>query len=324
MRLNVQYISSVFSAVLILAAISFGQAGWVAQNSTSKVDLVAVHFISEKRGFVAGDDGVLLSTDDGGETWTKYPLNTTENINEIYFRNDKDGYIVAGRLIFTTSDGGRTWQESRILSEADFKNGTPEFISIRFSDKKRGLAIGSLINKRDEIIDSIVMRTTDGGASWQRVIIPTKSELFHLDFNGNSHGWIVGDKGLIIATTDGGDTWTTQRSGVTRALFAVDFRDDNNGFAVGGGGTIIRTNDGGVTWQKVITPFKDTLKRVNFTDDKNGWAVGHRGTILKTMDKGLSWGKQPSPVAKDFYGMFVGKKYGCAVGEGGVVATFQK
>ena len=153
-----------------------------------------MHFISEKRGFVAGDDGVLLSTDDGGETWTKYPLNTTENINEIYFRNDKDGYIVAGRLIFTTSDGGRTWQESRILSEADFKNGTPEFISIRFSDKKRGLAIGSLINKRDEIIDSIVMRTTDGGASWQRVIIPTKSELFHLDFNGNSHGWIVGDK----------------------------------------------------------------------------------------------------------------------------------
>lgn len=322
MRSYVVYISICLALLLSFSTIGVAQGSWTTRSSNSTVDLVAAHFISEKRGFVAGDEGVLLSTDDGGKTWVKYPLNTTENINEIYFRNDDSGYIVAGRLIFTTNDSGRTWQESRIFSEAAFKDGTPEFISIRFSDKKRGLAIGSLVNKRDEIVDSIVMRTVDGGDTWQRVIIPTKSELFHLDFNGNSHGWIVGDKGLIIATTDGGDTWTTQNSGVARALFAVDFRDDNDGFAVGGGGTIIRTNDGGATWQKVVTPFKDTLKRVNFTDDKNGWAVGHKGVILRTIDKGFSWGRQPSPITKDLYGMFMAKKYGCAVGEGGTVATF--
>ena len=302
----------------------FAQTGWVAHAPTGKGDLVAVHFTSAARGFVAGDDGYLASTEDGGKTWTKYPLNISENINEIYFRNDTNGYLVAGRLVFITQDGGRTWQESRIYRSANFRGGTPELISIRFSDKKRGLAIGSILNKNDEVIESLVMKTDDGGDSWSRVIIPTKNELFHLDFNGNSHGWIVGDKGLILATQDGGANWKTQRSGVTRALFSVDFRDDNEGFAVGGGGTILRTTDGGETWQKVTTAFPDTFKRVNFADDKNGWIVGHRGSILRTSDKGKTWIRQESNIKADLYGLFMTKKYGWAVGAAGSMAEFQK
>lgn len=312
----------ILSFVLVLGVSA--QSGWLAHSPITKGDLVAVYFTSATRGFAAGDDGYLASTSDGGKTWSKYFLNTDQNINEIYFRNDDNGYLVAGRLLFMTQDGGRTWQETRIYRTSDFKNGSPELISIRFSDKKRGLAIGSIVNKNDEIIDSLVMKTDDGGETWTRVIIPTKAELFHLDFNGNSHGWIVGDKGLILATEDGGANWRVQRSGVTRALFSVDFRDDNDGFAVGGGGTIIRTEDGGRTWTRVATSFTDTLKRVNFADDKNGWAVGHHGTILRTQDKGRSWVRQESNVKADLYGLFMSKKYGWAVGAAGTTVEFQK
>lgn len=298
--------------------------GWISRAPVGKGDLVAVCFTSASRGFVAGDSGYLASTDDGGSSWTKYPLNTSENINEIYFRNETNGYLVAGRLIFMTQDGGRTWQETRIYKSANFRGGTPELISIRFSDKKRGLAIGNILNKADEIIESLLMKTDDGGDTWSRVVLPTKNELFHLDFNGNSHGWIVGDKGLILATQDGGSTWKVQTSGVVRALFSVDFRDDNDGFAVGGGGTILRTDDGGENWQKVATNFIDTFKRVNFADDKNGWIVGHRGSILRTYDKGRTWARQESNVKADLYGLFMTKKYGWAVGATGATVEFQK
>lgn len=313
----------VILSVIFYSSIGFSQ-GWIAHSPTGKVDLVAVYFTSASRGFVAGDEGYLASTGDGGKTWTKYFLNTNQNINEIYFRNEDNGYLVAGRLLFITQDGGRTWQETRIYKTTDFKNGAPELISIRFSDKKRGLAIGSIVNKNDEIIDSLVMKTDDGGSTWTRVIIPSKAELFHLDFNGNSHGWIVGDKGLILTTDDGGANWRVQRSGVSRALFSVDFRDDNDGFAVGGGGTIIRTEDGGRTWEKVSTNFTDTFKRVNFADDKNGWIVGHKGTILRTQDKGRTWVRQESNIKADLYGLFMQKKYGWAVGAAGSTVEFQK
>jgi len=56
--------------------------------------------------------------------------------------------------------------------------------------------------------------------------VPSKSELYHLAFSGNSHGWIVGDNGLLMATTDGGLTWGVQRTAAKLPLYNVDFRDD--------------------------------------------------------------------------------------------------
>ena len=80
--------------------------------------------------------------------------------------------------------------------------------------------------------------------------VPSKVELYHLDFTDSDHAWIVGDKGLIMASTDGGLTWRVQNSGVPKPIFNVDFRDDDNGYAVGGGGTILRTQNGGQTWEQ--------------------------------------------------------------------------
>lgn len=317
-------ITGLFFCLLISSTLLFAQPGWLINQTKAPVDLVAVYFTSSEKGWVAGDDGYLAFTINGGKTWDKYPLGTTETVNEIYFRNDKNGYLVAGKKMFLTKDSGQTWQETKIFSQGDFKNLTPEFISIRFSDKKRGLVIGSLLNKSDRVVESLVMRTDDGGETWTRIIVPTKKELFDLDFNGSSHAWIVGDEGLILATDDGGLTWREQKSGVARALFNVDFRDDREGFAVGGGGTILRTTDGGSNWERVSTPFTETFKRVDFSDDKNGWIVGHKGSILRSTDRGKTWIKQASGTVNDLYGLYMDKKYGCAVGAHGLMINYQK
>ena len=315
-----------FTLFLILAAVCIGaaQGNWTVRNSGTTEDLVAVYFTSQLRGFIAGDNGFLASTRDGGASWQKYPLNTTESISEIYFRNDKNGYLVAGKLMFRTDDAGETWKQTRIYRAGDFTKGTPEFTSIRFAGKDRGLIIGSIVNARDEIVDSLLLLTEDGGESWNRVPLPSKAEIFHLDFDGKQRGWIVGDKGLVMVTQDGGRSWSIQKTGIERALFAVDFRDDTDGFAVGGGGSIIRTTNGGAAWEKVDSPTPETLKRVYFADDKNGFAVGFRGLLIRTFDKGKTWVLENSGVKGDFYGLFMAKKYGCAVGERGQVITYSR
>ncbi|CAN5511369.1 YCF48-related protein [soil metagenome] len=303
------------------------QPGWILQSNKIAGDLVAVFFTSAEKGWVAGDGGFLASTTDGGKTWTKYPLNTEEDINEIYFRNDDNGYLVAGRKMFITNDAGRTWQETRIYRIGEFGAGTPEFLSIRFSDKKRGYAIGSVLRKSgvDEIVvDSLVMRTDDGGDSWRRINVPTKTELFHVDFNGNSRGWIVGDGGVILATEDEGKTWKLQSSLTNAPLYNVDFRDDSEGYVVGKSGTILRTSNGGKSWERVPTNFNDTLMRVDFADDKNGWIVGYNGSILRSTDKGRTWIRQESNTRERLYGLFMDKKFGWAVGAKGVVLNFKK
>lgn len=312
-----------FLFAFILIPTANAQSTWKAHNSNSGGDLITVYFTSATRGWIAGDDGYLASTTDGGKSWTKYPLGTTENINEIYFRNETNGYLVAGRKVFITSDAGNTWRETVLFKSGDFRNGIPEFLSIRFADRRRGMVVGSVLGPKGEIVvDSLVMRTNDGGDSWQRLIVPSKTELYHLDYNGSSHGWIVGDGGVILATTDGGTTWRLQQSNTKNALFNVDFRDDNEGYAVGEKGTILRTENGGATWTKVITNHTGNLMRVDFADDKNGWIVGHDGTVLRSTDKGRSWIRQESNTNGHLYGLHMMKKYGWAVGAKGVMIEY--
>lgn len=311
-------------ALILLTQSFYAQSVWTQINSGSTADLVTVYFTSGERGFVAGDKGYLAQTDDGGRTWHRQPLSTTEDINEIYFRSEKNGYLVAGKMMLATDDGGRSWREFNVYQPKDFRNAVPEFLSVRFADKKRGFVVGSLLNKRDEVIDSLVMRTDDGGETWARIVVPVKAELFHLDFSNASRGWIVGDKGLILTTDDGGMNWRKQISGTTSTLYNVDFRDDSNGYAVGEKGTILRTADGGASWLTVKAGLTKTLLRVDFADDKNGWIAGYGGIILRSADKGKTWIKQNSNVESSIYGLFMTKKYGWAVGADGLILQYQR
>ncbi len=311
--------------LLIFAAQTFySQSGWSAVKNGAAGDLVTVYFTSAERGFIAGDKGYLAQTDNGGRTWAQQFIDTENDINEIYFRNDDNGYVVAGKKMFLTDDGGRDWREIKIYDPKNFRNAAPEFLSVRFADKKRGLIVGSLLNKNDEVVDSLVMRTDDGGETWTRILVPSKVELFHLDFVSGSRGWVVGDKGLILVTQDGGLSWFKQKSGTDKTLYNVDFRDSEEGYAVGGKGTILRTENGGEVWETVKTNFPNTFLRVDFADDKNGWIVGYGGTILRSNDKGRTWLKQESNTKEHLYGLFMMKKFGWAVGAKGLIVQYQK
>ena len=329
MRNSLKYLGllSVFLFLAFSHRSTIAQSNWTTVRTGANVDLVAVYFTSDKNGWIAGDGGYLASTSDGGTRWSQYPLETHEDINEIYFRNSDNGYLVAGRVMYITRDGGKTWRQTKLYEAAEIRKGTPEFLSIRFAGKKLGLAVGSIfekVGKEELVVDSLVMRTDDGGDTWTRVQVPTKVELYHLDFTDNDHAWIVGDKGLILASTDGGKTFHVQQSNVTRPIFNVDFRDDDNGYAVGSGGTILRSQNGGNSWERINAGANQSLMRVDFADDKNGWIVGYGGAILRSSDKGATWVRQQSNTNLRIYGLFMSKKYGWAVGENGLVLRYDK
>jgi photosystem II stability/assembly factor-like uncharacterized protein len=313
--------------LLLCAGVAAAQTGWIDKQAGVKGDLVAVFFTSADKGWVAGDNGFLAATNDGGRTWLPYPLDTNDDINEIYFRNEDNGYLVAGRKMYMTRDAGRSWQEIKIYRSGDFGAGRPEFLSIRFSDKKHGYVVGSVLRHSgndDLVVDSLVMRTDDGGETWRRISVPSKSELFHLDFDGNSKGWIVGDNGTILASTDEGRTWTRQKSPTSVPLYNVDFRDSKEGYIVGKAGTILRTENGGEYWSTVPSPVSESIMRIDFADDKNGWAVGYGGTILRSGDKGKTWIAQASPTRERLYGLYMDKKYGWAVGGKGTILQYKR
>lgn len=311
-------------SLLLFNQTSQAQEKWNILRQNSSGDLVSVYFTSSERGWVGGDSGYLAVTTDGGKNWTRQPLNTTENINEIYFRNEENGYLLAGSKIYITKDGGKNWRENIVINRSEFKGLIPEFLSIRFSDKKRGWIVGSLDNKDGNVIDSLILQTIDSGETWTRITVPAKQELHHVDFVNDSRGWIVGGRGLILKTEDGGNTWNTQNSGVNVSLYNVDFRDSDFGMIVGGRGTILRTENGGATWTKINTPIDKSLLRINFISDKTGWIVGNNGNILRTEDKGKTWVNQNNQITESLYGLYTDKKGSWAVGRKGIIIKYMK
>src|ERR1700704_2824325 len=86
------------------------QVGWVATRiGPAGKDLNTVYFLDSKRGWVAGDDGFLSRTDDGGQTWARQTVGAKDAINDIYFRTKEEGYLLAGNTIFVTHDSGNRW-----------------------------------------------------------------------------------------------------------------------------------------------------------------------------------------------------------------------
>ncbi|HEX6182325.1 MAG TPA: YCF48-related protein, partial [Pyrinomonadaceae bacterium] len=198
------------------------ELGWTGgRQGLQGKDLNAVYFVDSKRGWVAGDGGVVLRTRDGGRTWTRQTVASKASFNDVYFRNDEDGYLLAGAEIFTTEDGGESWQAATRFTPQTFGGAEPELYSVRFTSKKRGWVVGSL-TRGENVVDSLVLATDNGGASWQRQRVPVRDELIHLDFDGERRGWVVGSGGRILYTRDGGESWLVQTSGTTNALYHVD------------------------------------------------------------------------------------------------------
>src|ERR1044071_6826724 len=236
-----------FSAVLIVSLTVVGAAraqGWspIKLNTGGK-DLNTVYFLDGRRGWVGGDNGFLRHTEDGGLTWTPQNVGTKAAINDIYFRDEEKGFLLAGNSIFVTRDGA-SWTQSRMFLPEEFEGADVELYSVRFSSKKKGWVVGS-ISKRDRVVDSILIYTDDGGETWRRQRAPSKVELIHIDFVSDKRGWIVGNEGTVLFTRDAGASWTKQNVGTTGTIYHVDFRDDRNGWAVGERGTLLRNTYGG-------------------------------------------------------------------------------
>lgn len=108
-----------------------------------------------------------------------------------------------------------------------------------------------------------VLRTIDGGASWQRLQIPGSDKLDFRDVDAidDKVAYVLsigpGEASRIFKTADGGETWAEQFvNRDPKAFFdAMSFWDAQRGIAVSdsvdGRFVIITTADGGRTWTRV-------------------------------------------------------------------------
>ncbi len=148
-----------------------------------------------------------------------------------------------------------------------------------------------------------LLRTRDGGRTWQWSHAGVDELLRRMAFVDEEHGWAVGHRGSILNTEDGGESWAIQHQQAGVYLRDIAFFDRKQGWAVGHDATILVTGDGGETWQQqALTGFKGRdlprLHGVVALDAERAVVVGEFGVVAVTADGGATWPVQKAATNK--------------------------
>lgn len=242
-------------------------ATWQTRHLPTDVKLRAIAFLDPRRGFVAGDGGTLLATDDGAETWRQVSVPTRENLTSIHLVGELGWVAGWTGVILHSEDGGKTW----LRQQSGVQQGLE---SIFFVNQEHGWAVGWL---------GTILRTADGGKTWVKAQTP--ATLWSLDsvcFRDTKEGWVVGFGGQLLRSIDGGATWKEQPSPAREWLKSVAC-DGAGRWWIASDNVVLVSDDGGENWTRIpvegtvfvhqVLPLRNTL-----------WAVGQFGVLKQSGD----------------------------------------
>lgn len=312
------------------------------QNSGTTNRLMAVSPVNQKVVWASGSGGTFTVTTDGGDTWRSGVVPGAEALQfrDVEAVSATEAYLLsigtgADSRIYKTVDGGAIW-----TLQFQASNPASFYDCFAFWNSKRGLVMGDAVDGRLP-----VLRTTDGGATWEDIgdnLPPAQageaafaSSGTCVTTQGGKRAWIItggAAESRVLATTDGGDTWTSYSTPIVQGTpasggFSIDFRTPNNGILAGGDleradqilNNVARTSDGGQTWELATsTPFPGAVYGLSYVSNaglKGVVATGPAGAAWSP-DEGGTWNLLPG--VQDYWAVaFATPRAGWLVGTGG-------
>lgn len=277
-----------------------------------------IEMIDEHTGYLASRDYVY-KTIDGGQSW--HPLNTVaagSGIQDLFIvDHDKLWTTLDDGSIYLSTNGGVQWEEKdqdiisgnrtlaiwanaqghvwtvgkylSILYSPDFglhwTDQVPAVKNLLFEPNFNNAFYGMVGGN-----DGALLRTSNSGASWERLAFPRDENFTGVVMLGDSTAVIASSTGSVFITHDFGDNWTLieEDLGQVTDLFAI-----NNQTLILANelGEIYRSEDAGHNWE-LVHDIPQSINSIRFYDAAFGWAVGDGGYILLTKDGGDTWETQ--------------------------------
>jgi photosystem II stability/assembly factor-like uncharacterized protein len=303
--------SPVLSDVTALA-----QPMWRVTNApvaSSRTD--DIWFIDARRGWAVNSNGQIVHTEDGFTTWKEQLHDPEVYFRCVGFASDARGWVgtlTANKRMFETFDGGISWSVVEGLPSL-----APSAVcGLSVVNESVVYASGTNFPNRP----ARMMRTVDGGASWQAWdMSPHATLLVDTYFTDANHGWVVGGKAtianptrndvraVVLRTEDGGRTWVNRAAALGDQLplgewgWKIQFLTEQIGYVSLESFTraaILKTTDGGESWTRIDihdAQGNANLEGVGFIDENTGWVGGwgsatfQEGFSSSTVDGGKNW-----------------------------------
>jgi photosystem II stability/assembly factor-like uncharacterized protein len=268
---------------------------WTGVPTGVTKNILGVAVLDATHAWAVGAGGYVLFYD--GTTWTEQQSNTTKDLSSVAIV-DANNVWAAGKGGTVIYYNGTSWATQTTGNNLDL-NG------VHFTSVSDGWAVGKT---------GVVLHYN--GTAWAAMdtVAADLNKVFAVDAN---HVWAVGKGGLVVFYDGSG--WSTQTSGTTKDILSLYFNSANEGWAVGKIGLFLYYKDGNWSLDDNKLTTKD-LYSIWFTAPDNAWVVGKTGTFLQY--DGIEWFSQSGGTATNLNGISFNGTTGFAVGESGVLISY--
>ena len=225
---------------------------WTQAQTPTQALLTGVCFADAEHGIVVGHDEIILTTGDGGHSWTRthFAPQAQQPLLDVWCGPDGRAIAVGAYGVYMVStDHGATWTEHKLEP----------------TNAKPGKAAGA----DDEI---------GGGYHLNAIAADASLRLY-----------IAGEAGHLYRSDDRGASWVSLPSPYEGSLFGVLPLPEGVVLAYGLRGNLFSSADAGASWQRVATDTTATLDGGALLGDGRVAIVGLSGVLLLSRDGGSSF-----------------------------------
>ncbi len=259
---------------------------WTQAQVPVDVTMTCVAFVDAQHGWAAGHYGVILHTDDGGVTWQ-------EQLNGL-----QANQLTMDAAKLATADDGQSPGAPLAMRRAQFfvaAGPDKPFFSILATSPQDAMVFGAY---------RMVMRTQDGGKTWQDWSLHIDDRLSHnlydVATDGNSI-FIAAETGLTFVSTDGGATFPETTQPADASLFAVSPTGDGGIFVCGVAGRAALSDDGGQDWTKISVGSSSNLTSAHLLPSGALVVTAESGRVFISHDHGHSFTQLPDAPPMSVY-----------------------
>jgi photosystem II stability/assembly factor-like uncharacterized protein len=246
---------------------------WQASPRVTKATLTGVAFApaldsaAAGRGWAVGHDAIILTTIDGGRTWSKqYQGDDLEEslLDVLAVDAQRVLAIGANRLFLETDDGGSSWRRRSIVEEESHLNRIT-----------RG-PTGTLYIAGEH---GTLLRSTDRGLTWTRISAPSDGSFYGILALDASQLLAYGLRGRVYRSLDDGGSWELIPTPQPSLLAAAVQLKSEVILLAGSAPTLLASRDRGKTFDPVGPTGAQSISDILELPDGNVLAVGESGVV---------------------------------------------
>ena len=260
-----------------------GNDDWVQAEVPTSVLLTSVHYVDANTIWATGHDGVLLRSQDAGQSWQRMMDGYRLLEKELLWLEEREAYLTT--RLDEAEDDDEAFDYEYLLDELSFQidaagiqqdvGPTKPFLDILFLDQDHGFAIGAY---------GLVLETQDGGEDWtvvnERLENPTAYHLNKLIANEDGELFIIGEAGQLFRSDDRGMNWEQLDSPYHGSLFGGLFDQQGRMWIYGLRGNVFVSDDNGDSFQSVDANTRYNLNSGTVMADGTVVLAGHSGTLV--------------------------------------------